>query len=93
MPTAIRSPVPIWSFAVPIRMVLNLGRSEAFQSPRSRSRAQGTGARATKAKGWASLAEEASVAYKDVSDVVRVSEEAGLCKAVVRLRPLGVIKG
>ena len=45
------------------------------------------------AKGWASLAEEASVAYKDVSDVVRVSEEAGLCKAVVRLRPLGVIKG
>ena len=45
------------------------------------------------AKGWASLAEEASIAYKDVEDVVRVSEEAGLCRNVVRLRPLGVIKG
>ena len=46
-----------------------------------------------KGHGWASLAEEASEAYKDVSNVVRVSEEAGLCKVVVRLRPLGVIKG
>ena len=45
------------------------------------------------AKGWASLAEEASMAYKDVADVVRVSEEAGLCRNVARLRPLGVIKG
>ena len=45
------------------------------------------------AKGWASLAEEASLAYKDVADVVRVSENAGLCRNVARLRPLGVIKG
>ena len=45
------------------------------------------------AKGWASLAEEASMAYKDVADVVRVSEAAGLCRNVARLRPLGVIKG
>ena len=44
-------------------------------------------------RGWASLAEEASEAYKDVSDVVRVSQAAGLCRAVARLRPLGVIKG
>ena len=42
---------------------------------------------------WASLAEEASIAYKNVQDVVRVSEEAGLSRNVVRLRPLGVIKG
>ena len=46
-----------------------------------------------KATGWASLAEEASIAYKNVEDVMRISEEAGLCKRVVRLRPLGVIKG
>ena len=45
------------------------------------------------AKGWASLAEEAPTAYKDVADVVRVSEQAGLSRNVVRLRPLGVIKG
>ena len=47
----------------------------------------------TIADGLASLAEEASEAYKDVSDVVRVSQAAGLCRAVARLRPLGVIKG
>jgi len=43
--------------------------------------------------GWASLAEEASVAYKDVADVVEVCHSAGLCKKVARMRPLGVIKG
>lgn len=45
------------------------------------------------AHGWASLAEEASIAYKDVERVMRVSEETGLCRKVARLRPLGVIKG
>ena len=43
--------------------------------------------------GWASLAEEASVAYKDVADVVEVCHNAGLCKKVARMRPMGVIKG
>ncbi len=42
---------------------------------------------------WASLAEEAPIAYKDVADVMRVADEAGLARPVVRLRPLGVIKG
>ena len=42
---------------------------------------------------WASLAEEAPIAYKDVADVIRVAEGAGLSRLVVRLRPLGVIKG
>ena len=45
------------------------------------------------AHGWASLAEEASTAYKDVADVVRVADHAGLSSQVARLRPLGVIKG
>ena len=44
-------------------------------------------------RGWSSLAEEASVAYKDVADVVEVCDRAGLCEKVARLRPLGVIKG
>jgi tRNA-splicing ligase RtcB len=42
---------------------------------------------------WASLAEEAPLAYKDVADVMRVADRAGLCRPVARLRPLGVIKG
>jgi tRNA-splicing ligase RtcB len=39
------------------------------------------------------LAEEASLAYKDVVDVVGVAEVAGHLRAVARLRPLSVIKG
>lgn len=39
------------------------------------------------------LAEEAPYAYKDVDEVVRVCEIAGLASRVARLRPLGVVKG
>ena len=39
------------------------------------------------------LAEEASLAYKDVEAVVETAERAGLARSVVRLRPLAVIKG
>ncbi|HEY3107877.1 MAG TPA: RtcB family protein [Chloroflexota bacterium] len=39
------------------------------------------------------LAEEASVAYKDVANVVDVCERAGIARKVVRLRPRVVIKG
>lgn len=39
------------------------------------------------------LAEETPEAYKDVGEVVAVSEAAGLCRTVARLVPLGVVKG
>jgi len=39
------------------------------------------------------LAEEASVAYKDVADVMDVVEGAGICRKVARFEPVGVIKG
>jgi tRNA-splicing ligase RtcB len=39
------------------------------------------------------LAEEAPQAYKDVDRVVAVVEQAGLARRVVRLQPLGVVKG
>ncbi len=38
------------------------------------------------------LAEEAPYAYKDVDEVARVCEVAGLAARVARLRPLGVVK-
>jgi len=41
----------------------------------------------------AGLAEEAPEAYKDVSRVVEVMHAAGLAGKVVRMRPIGVIKG
>jgi len=46
-----------------------------------------------RAAGRATVAEEMPEAYKDVSDVVRVVEQAGLGHAVARLRPMAVIKG
>lgn len=39
------------------------------------------------------LAEEAPTAYKDVERVVNVVHQAGLARKVVRLKPLGVVKG
>jgi tRNA-splicing ligase RtcB len=39
------------------------------------------------------LAEEAPFAYKDVERVVEVVERAGLARRVVRLVPIGVVKG
>ena len=40
-----------------------------------------------------SLAEEASEAYKDVSEVVEVTNKAGISRKIVRTVPLGVVKG
>jgi len=39
------------------------------------------------------LSEEAPDAYKDVDDVIDLTEKAGLARPVVRLNPLAVIKG
>jgi len=40
-----------------------------------------------------SLAEEASEAYKDVTDVVDVTHNAGISRKVAKATPIGVIKG
>jgi tRNA-splicing ligase RtcB len=45
------------------------------------------------AVGKGTLAEEMPSAYKNVSDVVGVMDRAGIARRVVRLRPLGVVKG
>ena len=39
------------------------------------------------------IAEEAPGAYKDVDEVVKVSDDLGIATKAVRLRPIGVIKG
>ena len=39
------------------------------------------------------LAEEAGMAYKDISEVVETMDRAGISKKVVALRPIGNIKG
>ncbi len=42
---------------------------------------------------WKVMAEEAPDAYKNVNDVIDVTDGAGISKKVVKLKPLGVVKG
>ncbi len=46
-----------------------------------------------KTDSMASLAEEASQAYKDVTQVVEITHQAGISKKVAMAAPMGVIKG
>ncbi len=46
-----------------------------------------------KGASWQGIAEEAAQAYKDIDEVIRVSDSLGIGKSVVRVVPLGVIKG
>jgi tRNA-splicing ligase RtcB len=46
-----------------------------------------------KASSLRGISEEAPLAYKDVDEVVKISNDAGIAKLVAKLKPLGVIKG
>ena len=46
-----------------------------------------------KAASWRGVSEEAPKAYKDVDEVVKVSHDAGIGNLVVKVKPLGVVKG
>ena len=46
-----------------------------------------------KASSLNGISEEAPEAYKDVDEVVKISNSAGIAKLVARVKPLGVIKG
>lgn len=46
-----------------------------------------------KAATWDGLAEEAGMAYKDISEVVETMDRAGISRKVAALRPIGNIKG
>lgn len=46
-----------------------------------------------RAASWKVIAEEAPAVYKDVDEVVRVCQDAGIARIVAKLRPMGVCKG
>lgn len=72
-----------------------MSRSQAKKETRGAELAAELACRgiAVRATSNATLAEEAPEAYKDVNDVVRVADAAGIAKKVARLRPLAVMKG
>jgi len=70
-------------------------RAAAKRSLRGADVAKSLAARGitVKADSLSSLAEEASEAYKDVTEVVDIADKAGISHKVARARPMGVIKG
>jgi tRNA-splicing ligase RtcB len=46
-----------------------------------------------KSVSYAGLAEEAGSAYKDIDDVINTTHNAGISKKVVKLIPIGNVKG
>lgn len=72
-----------------------LSRTKAKQSTKGRAIERELEDRGiyVKSRGRATLHEEVSEAYKDVSLVVDICEKAGISKKVAKLHPVGVIKG
>jgi len=70
-------------------------RAAAKRSLRGADVARALAARGitVKSGNMGSLAEEASEAYKDVTDVVNVTHNAGISRKVAKATPIGVIKG
>ncbi|HTN52325.1 MAG TPA: RtcB family protein [Anaeromyxobacter sp.] len=72
-----------------------LSRGEALRRARGRSIARELAAKGIEviARAHRTLGEEMSEAYKDVAEVVRVMDRAGISRLVARLEPFAVIKG
>ncbi len=72
-----------------------MSRSQAKKAAKGRSLARELEDKGihVMAEGRTTLAEEMPEAYKDVESVVDVMHSAGISKKVVRLRPIGVVKG
>ncbi len=70
-------------------------RSAAKRSIRGEEVVRGLAARGIiiKAGSMGSVAEEASPAYKDVTEVVDIAHHAGISRKIVKAVPIGVIKG
>jgi len=46
-----------------------------------------------KSASWRGVSEEAPGVYKDIDEVIKVTQKAGISDPVSRLKPMGVIKG
>ena len=72
-----------------------MSRHAALKEFRGEAIAKEMHAKGIEVKGssWKGIAEEASGAYKDIDEVIEISDKTGIGKKVARLIPIGVIKG
>ena len=72
-----------------------MSRNQALKTAKGRSIAQEMKDKGilVRADSRATLDEELSEAYKDVTEVVDIVEHAGISRKIVQLRPMCVIKG
>jgi tRNA-splicing ligase RtcB len=72
-----------------------MSRHEALKRFRGETVRQQLAQKGIYAKGasWKGIAEEAPGVYKDIHEVVDVCQKAGISRKIVRLEPLGVMKG
>lgn len=72
-----------------------MSRSKALRTYRGERVVQELSSKgiSVRAASWKGVAEEAPGVYKDIDEVVRVCKEAGIAKPIVRLVPIGVVKG
>ena len=72
-----------------------MSRQEAIRSFRGEAIKSELASRGIEIKGasWRGIAEETYQAYKDIDEVVRVSNDAGIGRLVCRVVPLAVMKG
>ncbi len=72
-----------------------MSRHEAIRRYRGQKVADDLAKQGILVKGasWEGIAEEAPGAYKDIDEVAKSSDMAGIGKMVARLKPLGVVKG
>lgn len=73
----------------------NLSRHKALKNARGRNLVKELKDKGIiiQARGYKTIAEEMSGAYKDVSEVVDVMHKEGITKKVAKVKPIGVIKG
>ena len=74
------------------RVLSRRGALKKFRGEAVKKRLESKGI-TVEAASWKGLAEEAPEVYKDVDEVANVSDRTGIAKKVIRLVPLGVIKG
>ncbi|MBI2321181.1 MAG: RtcB family protein, partial [Chloroflexi bacterium] len=79
-----------WRLALAMSHSARAAFAEVFGRPAREVAQRGLGVHAHDR--WL-LAEEPSIAYKDVADIVDVTTRAGMVLPVAWLRPIGVTKG